>query len=175
MTAPDTPAQNDVLQLLPRLQRYAWVLTADLRQADELVLETLSCASDRQSSPALCPQLRLRLFAVMHRLHRDRVVREPRKAPRVLGAARHVAEARGLPPPATTRDQPGAEGARARFSRLAAEQREVLALVVLEELLYTEIAEVLDVPVATVLSRLHSAREEMRAITAELDAPRQAG
>jgi len=173
MTAPDTPAQNDVLQLLPRLQRYAWVLTADLRQADELVLETLSCASDRQSSPALCPQLRLRLFAVMHRLHRERFVREPRKRRRLLGADRPVAEAREFPPATGLNDRADADEMLAPFSRLPAEQREILALVVLEGLLYTEIADVLDVPVGTVMSRLHSAREAMRSMTSE--APRPAG
>ena len=33
MTAPDTPTQDDLLVLLPRLRRYARVLTADLRCA----------------------------------------------------------------------------------------------------------------------------------------------
>src|SRR4030095_17258991 len=97
MTAPDTPTQDDVLVLLPRLRRYAWVLTADLRRADELVLETLSCASGRQSPPARWPQLR-RLFAVMHRLHRDRMVREPRKPRRLLGADRPRGGGGGVPP-----------------------------------------------------------------------------
>jgi RNA polymerase sigma-70 factor (ECF subfamily) len=167
MTAPDTPTQDHVLVLLPRLRRYAWVLTADLRRADELVLETLSCASGRQS-----PQLR-RLFAVMHRLHRERFVREPRKRRRLLGADRPVAEAREFPPATGLNDRADADEMLAPFSRLPAEQREILALVVLEGLLYTEIADVLDVPVGTVMSRLHSAREAMRSMTSE--APRPAG
>jgi RNA polymerase sigma-70 factor (ECF subfamily) len=50
----------------------------------------------------------------------------------------------------------------------------VLALVVLEGLLYTEIADVLDVPVATVMSRLCSARERMRSMTAGAETPRPA-
>jgi RNA polymerase sigma-70 factor (ECF subfamily) len=172
MTAPDTPTQDHVLVLLPRLRRYAWVLTADLRRADELVLETLSCASGRQSPPAPWPQLR-RLFAVMHRLHRERFVREPRKRRRLLGADRPVAEARAFPPATGLNDRADADEMLAPFSRLPAEQREILALVVLEGLLYTEIADVLDVPVGTVMSRLHSAREAMRSMTSE--APRPAG
>ena len=47
MTAPDTPTQHDLLLLLPRLRRYARVLTADLRSADDLVLETLSASASR--------------------------------------------------------------------------------------------------------------------------------
>lgn len=173
MTAPNTPTQDDLLVLLPRLRRFARVLTADLRRADELVLETLSCASGRQSPPAQWPQLRSRLFAAMHRLHRERLVQEPRKPLRILGADRHAAEAREVPP-ATLLDRTDADPMLARFARLPAEQREVLALVVLEGLLYTEIADVLDVPVGTVMSRLHGAREAMRSMAGS-EAPRPAG
>jgi RNA polymerase sigma-70 factor (ECF subfamily) len=174
MTAPDTPTKDEVLVLLPRLRRYARVLTADLRRADELVLETLSSASGKQPPPAPWPQLRHRLFAVMHRLHREGLVREPRKPPQLLGADRHITDACEVPP-ATLLDRADADEMLARFSRLPAEQREVLALVVLEGLLYTEIADVLDVPVGTVMSRLHSAREGMRSMIAESEAPRPAG
>ena len=109
----------------------------------------------------------------MHRLHRERFVREPRKRRRLLGADRPVAEARAFPPPTGLNGRADADEMLAPFSRLPAEQREILALVVLEGLLYTEIADVLDVPVGTVMSRLHSAREAMRSMTSE--APRPAG
>ena len=171
MTAPDTPTQDDLLVLLPRLRRFARVLTADLYRADELVLETLSRASGRQSPPAARPQLRHRLFAVMHRLYRERLAREPRKP---LGADRHVADAREVPPP-TRLDRADPDEMLARFSRLPAEQRDVLALVVLEGLLYTEIADVLDVPVGTVMLRLHGAREAMRSMPGGSQTPRPAG
>jgi RNA polymerase sigma-70 factor (ECF subfamily) len=40
--------------------------------------------------------------------------------------------------------------------------REILTLRHIEELSYTEIAEVLDVPKGTVMSRLHAARQSLR-------------
>lgn len=162
MTAPDTPTHDDLLVLLPRLRRYARVLTADLNRADELVLATLSRASGRPAPPAPWSQLPHWLFAMMHRLHRERLVPEPGKPPPVLGADGHVAEARELQPAATLPDRADNDETLTRFLQLPAEQREVLALVVLEGLLYTEIANVLDVPVGTVISRLHSARKGMR-------------
>jgi RNA polymerase sigma-70 factor (ECF subfamily) len=162
MTAPDTPTQDDLLLLLPRLRRYARVLTADLRRADELVVETLSRASGRRSSPVPWPQLRHRLFAVMHRLHGERSAREPRKQPPLSGADRRAAGAQVPALPATPLDRADADEMLARLSRLPVEQREVLVLVVLEGLPYADIAALLDVPVGTVMTRLRCAREAMR-------------
>lgn len=48
--------------------------------------------------------------------------------------------------------------------RLPVEQREALLLVALEELSYRDAAQVLGVPVGTVMSRLSRAREQMRAL-----------
>ncbi len=54
-----------------------------------------------------------------------------------------------------------------QLGRLPAEQREVLILAAVEEMKYEEIAEVLDIPVGTVMSRLSRAREKLRRIVAE--------
>jgi RNA polymerase sigma-70 factor (ECF subfamily) len=48
------------------------------------------------------------------------------------------------------------------LQRLPVQQREVLLLVTVEELSYTEAATVLGVPVGTVMSRLARARERLR-------------
>ena len=111
----------------------------------------------------------------MHRLHAEWLSQEPRKQPRLLGADRHAAGEQKLPPPATLLDRVDADGMLARLSRLPVEQREVLALVVLEGLPYAEIAGLLDVPIGTVMSRLHCAREGMRSMSAESVAPGPAG
>jgi RNA polymerase sigma-70 factor (ECF subfamily) len=107
----------------------------------------------------------------MHRLHREWLAREPRKQPRLLGADRQAAGAQELPPPATLLDRVDADGMLARLSRLPVEQREVLVLVVLEGLPYAEIADLLDVQIGTVMSRLHCAREGMRLLTPVSPAP----
>ena len=49
-----------------------------------------------------------------------------------------------------------------RQVELPAEQREPLLLVSVEQLSYAECAEVLRIPVGTVMSRLHRARERLR-------------
>ena len=50
----------------------------------------------------------------------------------------------------------------AALERLPAEQRAVFVLRVFEELSYQEIAEALDIPIGTVMSRLSRARERLR-------------
>src|SRR5262249_54135929 len=55
----------------------------------------------------------------------------------------------------------------ARLRELPLEQREILVLVAVEQLSYAEIATLLQMPVATVVSRLSQAREALRASTSK--------
>ena len=45
---------------------------------------------------------------------------------------------------------------------LSDDQREVLVLVCVEGMNYQQVADILDIPTGTVMSRLHRARERMR-------------
>jgi RNA polymerase sigma-70 factor (ECF subfamily) len=60
--------------------------------------------------------------------------------------------------------QAEAEGLRRAIARLPLEQREVLVLREFEELSYRQIADVIDTPIGTVMSRLSRARDQLAAI-----------
>jgi RNA polymerase sigma-70 factor (ECF subfamily) len=64
-----------------------------------------------------------------------------------------------------------AEIARA-IETLAAEQREALLLVVLEGMSYSDAADVLGIPMGTLMSRLGRARAALRVATGAAEAPR---
>jgi RNA polymerase sigma-70 factor, ECF subfamily len=59
---------------------------------------------------------------------------------------------------------------RLAIAKLSAEHREVLMLKDMDGLKYEQIAEILDLPIGTVRSRLHRARFELKSILQELDA-----
>jgi RNA polymerase sigma-70 factor (ECF subfamily) len=49
------------------------------------------------------------------------------------------------------------------IAALPGEQREVILLIALEQLSYSEVSKALDIPIGTVMSRLFRARERLRA------------
>ncbi|KGS09527.1 sigma-70, region 4 family protein [Burkholderia pseudomallei MSHR5608] len=58
------------------------------------------------------------------------------------------------------------------FGRLSTEQRSLLLLVAVEGFSYQEVAELLDIPIGTVMSRLSRARQALRALgDGEISAP----
>ena len=64
-TDPPLP-QPDLLAAIPRLRRYARVLTGDTSRADDLVQEALARAWEKRRLWAAGSDLRAWLFTVMH-------------------------------------------------------------------------------------------------------------
>lgn len=63
----------------------------------------------------------------------------------------------------------------AAVSHLAPQFRQVLWLVVVEGFAYKETAQMLDIPIGTVMSRLHRARRELRRLLTEPSMPNKKG
>jgi RNA polymerase sigma-70 factor (ECF subfamily) len=153
--------EADVIAALPRLRRYARVLTGDRHRADDLVAQTLARAWKSQRLWPPEANLRTWLFSLMHDLLRRNHV-DHREISLDVGA--DPEKTSGIAVRAT--ESPDVEGAdiRAQLARLPVEEREVLMLVAVERLPYGEVASLLDVPMATVMSTLTRARKRMCAI-----------
>ncbi len=157
-----------VLEALPQLRRFALSLAGDPAAADDLVQATVLKVLERPERYQERPGKPFRSW--LFRLCRNVWIDEWRRA-RARGAGRTATlDAIGDPPV----DGAGAMDARldwhdtmAAFARLPEAQRAVLQLVTVEGMSYREAAEVLEVPVGTVMSRLARARgrlvEELRA------------
>lgn len=74
----------------------------------------------------------------------------------------HIADPRAVAPDASMMQTERADVFWAAFRRLGATDREILALRHFRELSYSEIAEIVQVPVGTVMSRLFYARRRLR-------------
>lgn len=153
MIAPAALAPSELVTELPRLRRYARVLTGEVRQADDLVMDTLERARRCPPQQALRTALRPWLFALMHETNAGRRTPFPnRPAPEVTGT---------WPAAASVPEKPSR--LLVHFGGLPVDEREVLLLVAVEGMAYEEIAGVLGVPLATVVARLKRARDLVRA------------
>src|SRR5207253_2193615 len=114
--------------------------------------------------------LRAWLFTIMHNVHVNQyAVRRWRQAESPLDD--EGAGGWEIPVRATQSDRVELAEVLAQVGRLPVEQREVLILAAVEELRYEEIAEVLGVPIGTVMSRLSRARDKLRRMNAETPSP----
>lgn len=176
MTAHNAPAGADWVAMLPRLRRYARVLTGTLRQADALVVATLSCAQETYGMKPQQTPLHTWLLTIMRELHADAPSpQSPAAMTRREGVAAKSGDAWQL---AASGPPPGGNATGdvlRRLARLPLEEREVLVLVAVEGLPYAEIATLLRVSIATVMSRLHCARETIHALASESPSAPNAG
>lgn len=144
---------------VPALRRYARALTRNIDRADDLVQDCLERAISRRRLFRPHGPLRPWLFTMLTNLHRNSLRSERRRGETVDVSAVDLAS----PAP-----QPGhlalAELARA-IETLPLDQKEALLLVTLEGLAYAEAAEILSIPVGTLMSRLGRARSSLRQLT----------
>jgi len=146
-----------LIELIPRLRRYARALVGERSSADDLVQDTLERAWAKLHLYRRGTDLRAWLFTVMHNVHVNRV-RATRVNDPLEDEMPELAQRGTQPDALLVRDLDRA------IARLPADQRAVLLLVTLEELSYEEVARTLGIPIGTVMSRLSRAREKLRAM-----------
>lgn len=147
---------NLIVPYIPNLRRYARALVGDRDGADDLVQDTLERAV-RKFHLWKPGDLRAWLFSIMHNVFVNQL--KARKiAPQVEideeMIAAHV-------PTVTSTDVLDLQRA---LGSLAPEQREVVLLVALEDMTYSDVSRALGIPIGTVMSRLSRGREKLRKV-----------
>jgi RNA polymerase sigma-70 factor, ECF subfamily len=145
-------AQELALQI-PRLRRYAWALSGNVAWADDLVQDTLERALRRRWLFRFSGNLSSWLYKILFRLYLNQVAQR-----RLLP----LVPPEEAPEPSTAEDIGVQLDIQRALARLSPEQRAVVLLVGLEQLSYQEAAEVLKIPLGTVMSRLARGREQLR-------------
>lgn len=148
---------DQLRELLPRLRRFAHWLTRDASNADDLVQSTLERALSRWHSRRDETALRPWLFAIAYRQFLDGKRRAWRYAS-MLELFRGGQEAEQ---PSLEREVI-AQSVVQSLERLPEEQRHLLLWISVEGLSYREVADLLEVPIGTVMSRLSRARAALR-------------
>ena len=147
---------------IPRLRRYARVLARTTARADDLVQDTLERAWTKRHLWQDGSDLRAWAFSIMHNVY---VNQARRREPEPLS------DDFELPSPPTQERGLELRDLYRALARLPVDYREALMLVAVEELRYAEVAEILNVPVGTVMSRLSRARERLRMLMSGESAP----
>jgi RNA polymerase sigma-70 factor (ECF subfamily) len=154
-----------MVELLPRMRRFAYALTSDPNKADDLVQEGYARAFAHQDGFQPGTRLASWMYQIIHNVWLNQL-----RASRLRGP---ILDIEALPEPA---GQDGRDLMESRLtlrrvlralSQLPQEQREVVALVSIEGLSYQEAADILGVPLGTVTSRLARGRRTLYEIAIE--------
>jgi len=137
--------------------RYACALLGDRREAEDLVHDCIVRALANLSSWREDDNPRRWLFAILHNVHIDRIRARSRRPQTMPLEDKHD----GIGAIRQSDDVTSAEIERA-LAKLPLEQRQCVLLIGLEGAGYAEAAEMLGVPVGTVMSRLSRGRERLR-------------
>ena len=146
-------------ELLPRLRRFARVITRNVADADDLVQVAVEKALNRAAQWRPGSRLDSWMFGIMKNAWIDEI-RARRRRERV-----HAPEEAG----ATVGDSSAAArdialSVQAAMGRLPEEQRMAIALVLVEGQSYKDAADSLGIPIGTLTSRLARGREALQAL-----------
>jgi RNA polymerase sigma-70 factor (ECF subfamily) len=146
------PFERDLTELLPRLRRFAHTLSKNGPDADDLTQLTVERALRSRDQWQPGTRLDSWLFRIMRNLWidtaRSRARREKHESPE------EQAELIGEDPRQAMDAALELKRVMAAMEQLPDEQREIVALILIEGFGYREVAEMLDLPIGTVSSRL---------------------
>lgn len=153
---PTTPLQDRILESRNKLYRIALSWCGDKMLADDIVQETITIALINYS------QLRdeNKMFGWICSIMRNNMYRQIRKQ-KNHDSVDDQLPTDDLDPFEKCQENDIVTRVRQVIASLPLEQRQIISLVDLGELAYCDVAQVLDIPIGTVMSRLHRARKSL--------------
>ena len=143
---------EQILPYIPNLRRYARSLASDRTAAEDLVQDTLERAV-RKFHLWQPGDLRAWLFTIMRNTFFNQAKRKPRPG---------VEIDENLAPPTPSATLSDVLDLQRALECLTHEQREVVLLIALEDMGYSEVSRALGIPMGTVMSRLSRGRARLR-------------
>jgi RNA polymerase sigma-70 factor (ECF subfamily) len=160
--------RSDVVALIPALRAFAWSLSHNAADADDLVQEALTKAWAHRDRFEPGTNLRAWLFTILRNTYYTSLVRRRREVSDESGKY-----AATLSAPATQDWSMALKNLQASLQRLPTEHREALILVGAAGMTYEEAAEVCGCALGTIKSRVNRARAKLLKLLDE-EAPGEA-
>jgi len=160
------PIRDQIVALLPRLRRFAIALTGSVTDGDDLVQDTV----ERALRNLHHWEAGTRLDGWMFRIARNRFIDGRRSAKRealVMTDAPEESARASVDGEKTVLSRLTLSELISALARLPVEQREAVALVLIDGASYREAADFLGVPIGTLTSRIARARESLAAAMGE--------
>ena len=149
----------------PRLRRFAFALSRDHADADDLIQSAAERAARSIGQWEAGTRFDSWMFRITRNLWIDTARARSRQRARFVGEEEGASV--GFDPRPATEAKIDLSRAMAALDRLPDEQREVVALILIDGLGYRETAEALDLPIGTVSSRLVRGRKALLALLGE--------
>ena len=162
MTSTEQSFHAELVGLLPRLRRFGRALTRHREDADDVVQIALERALNHQAQWEPGTRLDSWMFRIMKNAWIDEV-RARRRSSEVVVSEEQI-ESIGV---ATPDSHFESMAIRAAMQQLGEDQRLAVSLVLVEGMPYKEAAEVLEIPIGTLTSRLARARERLQELLSE--------
>ncbi|MBS0243527.1 MAG: RNA polymerase sigma factor [Proteobacteria bacterium] len=157
--ADDGQLRDALVSLLPRLRRFAYALTRDGDAANDLVQETCARALTKSDLWQEGTRLDSWLFRVAQNIWFDRKRAEKTRGDRIDVDA--IADLAGVDGRDVTESRLTLDEVARGIARLKPDHQVVVGLVCVDGMSYKEAADVLQLPIGTVMSRLSRARLEL--------------
>jgi len=149
-----------MVALMPRLRRFALAMTRSEVDADDLVQATCERAIANLEKWEPGTRLDSWMYRIAQNMHRNDI-RQSKRRQGHLSVVEATANSQCDGEAAATAQMALADVA-TEIGRLPDDQRVILLLVVVEGRRYRDVAEILDLPIGTVTSRLARARDTLR-------------
>jgi RNA polymerase sigma-70 factor (ECF subfamily) len=142
-------------------------MQGDVLTADDLVQDSLERALSRLQSWKKGSDLRAWLFTIMHNVYVNQV-RRSSNGPQFMALPEQEPAGHGSN---QAESAVNLDNLQRSLEYLSPDQREILLLITVEGLRYKEVADILDIPEGTVMSRLSRARKQLRTLLAHGQSP----
>lgn len=152
--------RHQLVELLPRLRRFAYSLTGSLDEADDVLQSAVEKALTRLDQFEVGTRLDSWMCQIIRTVWIDRIRYSKRRNttsdPDITEAIEHDARIHEQ-----MQARMDLEIIRGAVAKLPEEQRAVLSLVTIDGMSYQEAADTLEVPIGTIMSRLARARRKL--------------